>query len=306
MKILYIARHSSGDNDDEGAIAHSLESLGHKVILALESTSPLIMYRKLAEEEYRNVDFVLFNHCSNYSLLSSIKAPKVFWCFDLIDFSSDPSLECRNKQRIEWINKLTSLTDLGFLSDGDWVNRDRTGKLHRLMQGADTRVASQMIQTGDRDILFTGEIYGGEDRKSWARFMRSEFGLRFQVYPPRRGTKRKHGKKLCKLLNSARIIAAPDGPVTDHYWSNRVYLTLGFGAFLIHPYCKTLEEHYVDKKEIVFYRDRTELKDLINYYLKYPEQRRVIRQAGYARTMADHTYTNRCRELINIVKKHLL
>ena len=32
MKIVYVAKHHSGDNDDEGAICYALEALGHEVV----------------------------------------------------------------------------------------------------------------------------------------------------------------------------------------------------------------------------------------------------------------------------------
>ena len=58
-------------------------------------------------------------------------------------------------------------------------------------------------------------------------------------------------------------------------------------------------------REIVTYHSNEELLEKINYYLNHEEERRKIAEAGQRRTLKDHTYTVRMRELKEILEHHL-
>ena len=45
-----------------------------------------------------------------------------------------------------------------------------------------------------------------------------------------------------------------------------------------------------------------ELKKLIEYYLDRPDERMEIARNAYQRVVRDHTYDNRAREILRIVK----
>lgn len=298
MRILYVARHGPRDNQDEDAITHALRELGHIVECVPEG---------VIRVDAQDYDFALFNHNRDYEQIKDLPIPTVFWCFDLID-SKCPSLTWRDQDRRKWMAALTEVTDLGFMSDGDWVDQDETGKLHHLMQGADTRVAFPEMQQGNKQwLLFTGSKQGGLKRTSCIDELTKIYKNNFEIFPQlRRGRRRRiHGKTLAHKIAGARICIAPDFPCTNRYVSNRAVLTIGFGGFLIHPYSEMLTHLYQDRKEIVYYRNRSEMHALIRHYSTRPEERREIRQAGYARTMRDHTYIDRCRVLIDTVQERL-
>lgn len=294
MKICYIGKHDQPkSNDDEGSITYSLEKLGHEV-------------QRIREIRAQNAhkidcDFYLFHHWHDINTLSKLPGKKVYWCFDLIDFP-DSTISARCKGRIDWIRTITRKCDLGFLTDGDWVNHDMSGKLYCLRQGADGRIVSDKVgtHTGEIPILFTGITRGGRERQSFVEEMHSRYGKDFYHYQSGR-----YRESLRELVQSAKIVVAPDGPCTSRYWSNRVYLTLGFGGFLLHPYCDKLTDEYKDCKEIVYYSSREQLHRNIGYYLAHPEQRQSIAEAGLARTKKEHLYEHRVAKLIEIVKERL-
>lgn len=293
MNILYVAKHDSGDNDDEGAITYAIESLGHTV-QRLDERKGVKAYK------YRGYDFILFHKWRDLPTLRSLSAPKVFWYFDLVDYP-DHTLAGRNQTRTNWMNEITPLVDLGFCTDGDWVAKDTTGKLVCLRQGADVRYAGMGISSQDRiPILFTGIRHGGIQRSNCVDALFYRYGNRFVQ---KSGV---HGRKLADLIASSRIVVAPEGPATDNYWSNRVYLTLGFGGFLIHPFCQQLVIDYEPGRELIYYRDRPEMFMLIDHFLMNPTKRREISQAALQRTLSEHTYTHRVQRLIEIVKERLL
>lgn len=301
MRFLYVANHGQpGTADDEGAIAHALRGLGHEVD-PLRQERGRVAYRAAA-----GADVVLFHKWDDADSLAYLggKTRRVFWYFDLVTFP-DPLLEGRNKARLEWMARVLPHADLGFCTDGDWAARDATGKLVWLPQGADERVAGRGTYRPELacDVLFVGTRRGGTLRQSFVDEMKSAYGERF-----RHVEKNLYGRQLADQVASAKVVVAPDGPVTHAYWSNRVYVTLGYGGFLLHPWCVRLAGQYEDRQEVVFYRSRSHLQDLICAYLTTydgPKLRREVSEAGLARTLKEHTYRRRCEEMVRVIKERL-
>lgn len=292
MRIIYIGKHRSGGNDDEGAIAHVLLSLGHEVVQVIESRG----YRAI---KYRG-DLALFHHWSDSTHLEQLSMPRAFWYFDLVTYP-DRTLQARNDHRETWMSKMTPLVDVGFCTDGDWVARDKSNTLVRLLQGCDERYAGRDRAEQDIDILFTGSFRGGGvGRESFVRGMSERYGSGFYQATGH------HRENLRALIARSKIVVAPDHPITDNYWSNRVYLTLGFGGFLLHPYAETLTQHYAHGREIVYYRSREELHEQIAYYLSHPEEREAIQEAALQRSLAEHTYRHRVEQMLSILESRLI
>jgi len=300
MIVLYVAKHNSGGNDDEGAIAHSLGELGHEVIKIHETKASPGWLAKLP-----CADLLLFHKWYNPAALKRLEGRlvRVFWYFDLVDFP-DPTLHKRCDGRMRWMRDVTPHVELGFCTDGDWVARDETHKLTQLSQGADSRITG--FSTGETssetagEVLFTGVSNGGQVRSSFVEEMKAKYGSRFHhVWS---GVYR---EKLADLIAGSRITVAPDGPVTNKYWSNRVYNALGFGAFLLHPWCEGLAEQYKGGREIVYYRNRNHLYSLMEFFLQddSASYRQDIAKAGLERTLREHTYSHRCRKLMEAVEQ---
>ena len=152
------------------------------------------------------------------------------------------------------------------------------------------------------DLLFTGiGRGGGQGRENFVAEMDHKYGARFKhIY------KGVHQETLRDLIAASRIVVAPDAPATDNYFSNRVYLTLGFGGFLLHPYCAELTKQYRDAEEIRFYHSRQHLHELIAFYLPRPDVRQAIATAGLKRTLDEHMYYHRVKTLVEVVKRRLL
>lgn len=71
----------------------------------------------------------------------------------------------------------------------------------------------------------------------------------------------------------------------------------GTGGFLITGEVEHLNEYYVPGREIVVFSSTPELIDQIRFYLAHGEQRERIRDAGYQRTLREHTYVHRFRAI---------
>lgn len=301
LKIIYVAKHGPADNRDEEAIGYALEKLGHEVIRIEERRALSLISNPITD-----ADFLLYHKWERgLSIISQWKhCPIAFWDFDLV-YSADPTLSQRIATRTKWMAAVLPHITVGFCTDGDWVNQDKSGKLVHLMQGADER----LVGYGDSNqtiapIIFTGSVFHGADRANHIASLQARYGDQFQVIGNGPARDKKHGRALADLFASTKIVVAPDGPNTNNYWSNRVYLTLGLGGFLLHPYCEKLLQHY-DSNELVMYHSKDELEHLIDYYLTHDAEREIIRRAGHERTLQSNLYRHRCEKLIEIMKERI-
>lgn len=301
MRIVYVAAHDAGLADDEGAITHALRELGHTVYPVRERVG-----QRAAAHLADRPDLLLFHKWEDVNTIHQFRGvcPRAFWWFDLVDWP-DPTLAGRCEQRRAWMTRVTPHVEFGFLSDGDWALRD-PAKYRFLPQGADGRVAGRgEARCGncgrggwDVPILFTGiRRGGGQGREDFVDHMRDRYGDRFRHVE--RGLYR---EELRDAVASARFVVCPDSPVTDRYWSNRLWNAAGFGGFVLHPWCAEATRFYAPE-QVKFYRDRDHLHEVINRYWDLPAEREEVRAAALGRTLKDNLYRHRCEQLLAAVAK---
>jgi spore maturation protein CgeB len=71
----------------------------------------------------------------------------------------------------------------------------------------------------------------------------------------------------------------------------------GCGGFLLTDATENLAEYYTLGKEVVVYESMKDLIDKTRYYLAHEKERAAIAKAGYERTIREHTYEIRFRDL---------
>ncbi|MBI4085871.1 MAG: glycosyltransferase [Candidatus Liptonbacteria bacterium] len=69
------------------------------------------------------------------------------------------------------------------------------------------------------------------------------------------------------------------------------------GAFVISGYADDMDAYYEENEEMIFYRSSAELAQKIAYYLERGDEREKIAEAGYQRTLREHTYKKRFEEI---------
>lgn len=108
------------------------------------------------------------------------------------------------------------------------------------------------------------------------------------------------------LYNSKITLTAHIKKVAKNYANNMtLYESTGTGTMLITDYKDNLGELFEIGKEIETYKTKEELLEKINYYLAHEDERKKIAEAGQKKTLKDHTYEIRIKELINILYKYL-
>lgn len=110
------------------------------------------------------------------------------------------------------------------------------------------------------------------------------------------------GKTLWKTPGDT--VSVSDGPAAetaDAYYSEQIkgrnFEVPGCGGFVLTGRADNLDQYYESGKEVVFFDDRDDLIEKVRYYLTHESERAAIARAGYDRTMRDHTYALRFRDI---------
>jgi len=69
------------------------------------------------------------------------------------------------------------------------------------------------------------------------------------------------------------------------------------GGFLLTGDADNLRDYYLDGKELVIFKNKSDLAEKCKYYLEHEAERKAIAEAGYQRTLKEHTYEKRFKEI---------
>lgn len=113
------------------------------------------------------------------------------------------------------------------------------------------------------------------------------------------------GWEMYTIFSRSRITLNHHGDILPCANNIRLYEATGMGTLLITDWKENLHEMFEPGKEVVAYRSSDECVELIQYYLDHENEREAIARAGQKRTMREHTYYQRSKELVDIVERYL-
>lgn len=114
------------------------------------------------------------------------------------------------------------------------------------------------------------------------------------------------GRDMYKILLQSKITINRHIDVAENYANNmRLFEATGCGAMLITDKKKNLNKLFNSDKEVATYSSINDLIRKIKYYLTNDKERVKIARAGQARTLKDHSYSVRMKELIGILDRYL-
>ena len=90
--------------------------------------------------------------------------------------------------------------------------------------------------------------------------------------------------------------AGPAGNTTEQI-KGRNFEVPGTGGFLLTENAAHLEDYYKLGEEVVSFYSTEEMIEKVRYYLSHEDERTAIAEAGYQRTLKDHTYRQRFQEI---------
>lgn len=331
MKILYVGNFTQ-KHCTEVHLAATLEKLGHNVVRLQESE----LKPGWVSDRPSDVDLFLYTRTwgdkvtlEDLAELKRLHIPTVSYHLDLYVGLSRKYLHGGKTLDEVLLTDPFWRTDFVFTPDGDPSSQmvfERNGVHHYYMKPGVFEDECKMYEPGlpdadqafygANDVLFVGggdnpgsdTAYGHPEwgyRNVLIKWLRDTYGYRFTKYGHPEATVR--NLALNKLYKESKVVVG-DSVCIDfnhtYYWSDRVYETIGRGGFLIHPYIKGLEEEFTDGETIVFYEygNFSDLKKKIDYYLEHDDEREHIRKAGHEFVKNNATYTQRLKQMLDIVK----
>lgn len=109
------------------------------------------------------------------------------------------------------------------------------------------------------------------------------------------------GVEKSKAFRGAKIVVNNLHPAEIWGGNVRMFEACGAGAFQMVDWRPGLSQLFEPDREIVMFRDLSELKRKIEFYLPRHEERREIGEAARRRTLRDHTYEQRLNLLLETV-----
>lgn len=114
------------------------------------------------------------------------------------------------------------------------------------------------------------------------------------------------GLDMYKVLARSRITLNRHIDVARNYANNmRLFEATGMGTCLVTDWKENLHTLFEPEKEVVTYRSSDELVEKVNYLLENDNERTKIAKAGQERTLTEHNYYKRMKELLEILKKYI-
>jgi spore maturation protein CgeB len=184
--------------------------------------------------------------------------------------------------------------------------------------GFDPRVASALDAVErDIDVSFVGAIgrSHGNAVPLLERLCRESpiriFGYGIEDVPPKSPIRERYeeevwGLDMFRVLARSKITLNRHIAVAENHANNmRLYEATGMGALLLTDVKDNLKDLFEPGGEVETYSDADDATAKVNALLRDPKRRADIAAAGRARTLRDHTYQVRMRQLRDILSEYL-
>lgn len=310
MKIAYVGNFSV-DFSTETHIYKTLESMGHEVVRIQETPEPNPDW--MEKHLPRDTDLFLYTRTwgemvtmFDLEKLKILNIPSASYHLDLyVGLSRQTGIETDPFWRTEYV----------FSADGDPESQkffESKGINHKWLLPGVFKEECKMFEKSNHpdlqgDVIFVGggAEYGHPEwpyRHELVKFLGETYGNRYRKYGhPQRSVR---GDELNQLYANSKIAIGDSvnlGFNHSNYTSDRLFESIGRGAFTIYPRIKGIAEIFEEGVNAVFYEhgNLIDLREKINYYLIHENERETIRRAGFEFVKSSQTYTERLQELLD-------
>lgn len=221
--------------------------------------------------------------------------------------------------RLELMPKLAqwgSLTDIFLVTAKGLHDRYRAEGIKNPVfftdacDGHDHRRRHPVLPIWKSDVSFVGAARADEPRLALVRKLNERY--RVKVYGKNweqfgiKPTLKEVGPRGYGLICSgAKIFLGADATSTiEGHWSNRLWLTLGCGGFLLTNYVKGMEEIFTNRQHLVWYHDDEECLSLVSEFLAKPDERKRIADEGYRFVHRHHTFNHFVDKVLALCRAH--
>lgn len=210
----------------------------------------------------------------------------------------------------DYFYKSMPLFDLyiaGRREDAEVMRKFGAKKVYWFLFGADTschypiKISDTENKKIGADIVFLGTYSKGEKRVEYLERLCRE-GYDIKIYGnswdwhrlPWNSCLRKRNKiipgstpceEMSKIIGASKIVLAFMRDVMEAKIGMRTFEIPLCKGFMLHQRTKEAEKFLIQDKEAVFFSDYEEMKEKIDFYLKHPELRKEIAEAGYKKIL---------------------
>lgn len=286
--------------------ALSLEALGHQVIRLQETTvhSDEVLFHAL------KADLLIWIHSHGFlvqgrpmnevlDILKESNVPTMAYHLDLY-----MGLERWNEYENSDYFKVQYFFTVDKLM-AEWLNEKTSTKGYYIPAGVLEEESYSLDLRKENDVIFVGSKGYHHEwpyRPQLIQWLQDTYGDRFKHYGGD-GLGVMRGSELNRLYGRTKVVIGDTlcpGFNYPHYFSDRLFETIGRGGFLIFPKIKGLENYFDLENELITYNygDFDDLKSKIDYYIENNHERKTIRERAFERVLREHTYTHRWEEIL--------
>lgn len=109
-------------------------------------------------------------------------------------------------------------------------------------------------------------------------------------------------KEMIKVIKSSKIALNIHRDFEISGGNYRLFEIPACGVLQIVDEKRDIGNYFEIGKEIVTFKDESDLKAKVKYYLEYPDEREKIARAGLERVRRDHSLINRIQRIINLIE----
>jgi len=256
--------------------------------------------------------------------------PDVLYCQDLSFFPGNVLDEIKKESQIKLVvgQIACPLPHESFLKPYDLIitslphfveKLNAMGKKSEYLKiGFDSRILN-ILDKQERDIDFS--FVGGISKHHNAalnniEFLISNANMRIYGYgvknvPFNSCIKKNHGGlkwglEMYKILARTKISFNRHINISENNANNmRLFEATGMGSLLLTDMKDNLKTMYKIDEEVVCYRSKEEALEKVNFLINNEDKLLEIAKAGQARTLKEHTYEIRMKELIEIINNYI-
>jgi spore maturation protein CgeB len=160
------------------------------------------------------------------------------------------------------------------------------------------------------DVSFLGNNYGAIFPDSQLRYsavntLRTAFGSKFGLFgngygPPAPSVSPSESNEVYNQSLCTLSISNFNG--VAHYFSDRFLHCVASGRPTISWHFPGFDSYFTEGKDIFIARSSKDIIDIVNRCKKDPEMARTVGINGYQKALAEHTFTSRVLELLDMTK----
>lgn len=111
------------------------------------------------------------------------------------------------------------------------------------------------------------------------------------------------GLDMYRTLARSKVTLNHHGDIGPYANNLRLFEATGVGALLITDWKPNLAEYFEVGTEVIAYRDAADCVKQIRHYLEHEDERAAIAKAGQRRTLRDHTWASRMKDLVSLLER---